>query len=240
MGFEVVTIKSIVNAYLLIGEQVLLVDTLDSRSFGKLEHAFKEKSISPGDIDLIFITHYHSDHIGNLAKLKEVSGATVMAGAADAPVIEGNEPPAPPGDLSRGGRIARKVPNSLWVKYSSSKPAVVDRAVSDGDRIEEMGLEVISLPGHTRGGVGLHDTRGRRAFTGDLVSNYRGRLGMPFMIASYNLQEILASQAKIASLDADVIYPGHGKIISPDASSRVGEMVRENRIKYFQTGHAGF
>lgn len=233
MGFEVVSIRSIANAFLLIGDLVLLVDTLDAMSFGRLEKAFRGRGIGLRDIDVIFITHYHNDHIGNLAKLKDISGARVIAGSADAPVIEGKEPPSPPGEISPAGKIARKVPNSLWNRYSSSRPATVDRAVSDGDRIEEMGLDVIGLPGHTRGGAGLYDGEGRRAFTGDLVSNFRGRLGMPVMMASYNIQEILASQARIAALDADYIYPGHGRIIGPGASKLVGEMVRENRFKYF-------
>lgn len=233
MGIEVVSITSIANAYLLIGDLILLVDTLDARSFSRVEKAFREKNIGLGEIDIIFITHYHNDHIGNLAKLREISGARVLAGAADAPVIEGKEPPAPPGDLNSLGRFARKVPKPLWNRYSSSRPTVVDRAVSGGERIREMGLDVIGLPGHTRGGVGLYDSEGKRAFTGDLVSNFRGRLGMPVMMASYNLQEILASQAAIAALDADFIYPGHGKEIGPGASKLVGEMVRENRFKYF-------
>jgi glyoxylase-like metal-dependent hydrolase (beta-lactamase superfamily II) len=45
------------------------------------------KSIT--DIRTILITHHHPDRVGALAGLRERSGATVYAHAADAPVITG-------------------------------------------------------------------------------------------------------------------------------------------------------
>lgn len=234
MGFKVITIKGFAsNAYLLVGEKILLVDTLVSKNFNKIEESFKSGNIKLEDIDFIFITHCHQDHTGNLAKLKEISGADVIAGEGDAPVIEGKEDPRLYSNLSMPGRIISIVPDSLIKKYSSFPSATVDRPVSDGDRIEELGLEVIALPGHTRGGVGLYDKEGKRAFTGDIVSNYFGKIGMPILMASYGLQEIIASQAKLASLGLNTVYPGHGKVISPDASGKIAEMVKEKRQKYF-------
>ncbi|MBN2169287.1 MAG: MBL fold metallo-hydrolase [Actinobacteria bacterium] len=235
MGFEVITIKGFAsNAYLLVGEKKMLVDTLYSGNFRKIESVLDDKNCKLEDIDYIFITHYHQDHTGNLAKLKEISGAEVIAGKADAPIIEGKEDPPPFADLSLPGRIISRVPDPILKKYSSFKHVGVDRPVSDGDMIEDLGLEIIALPGHTRGGVGLYDKTGRRAFIGDIVSCYFGRLGMPVLAASYSLQEIISSQVRLVQLDLDAAYPGHGKIISPNASEKIGEMVKEKRLKYFQ------
>ncbi|MBN1289550.1 MAG: MBL fold metallo-hydrolase [Actinobacteria bacterium] len=235
MEFEVVTIKGLSsNAYLLIGEKMLLVDTLYSRDFNRIERLFCRRSINIEEIDFIFITHYHQDHTGNLARLKSLSGALVIAGEADAPFIEGTKEPPPFGDLSVMGKIAGKIPEPLLRKYNSFPGAKVDRPVSEGDVIEEMGLEVIALPGHTPGGAGLHDKEGARAFTGDIVSNIFGRAGMPVLAASYSLQEIIASQVKLALLGLDAVYPGHGRVIRPDASGKIGDMVKIKRLKYFQ------
>ena len=42
------------------------------------------------------LTHSHSDHIGSAADLVAATGAQVLAGALDAPVIRGTAPEPPP------------------------------------------------------------------------------------------------------------------------------------------------
>src|SRR5450756_2656231 len=80
MRFEVTQIKSmIVNAYLLTGEHVALVDTLDGMGYGKIQKALRGKGLEVSDVEFILITHHHSDHAKNAAKIKRLSGATLIA-----------------------------------------------------------------------------------------------------------------------------------------------------------------
>src|SRR5450756_2294194 len=120
MRFEVTQIKSmIVNAYLLTGEHVALVDTLDGMGYGKIQKALRGKGLEVSDVEFILITHHHSDHAKNAAKIKRLSGATLIAGAQDAPVIEGTELNPSPSHINRLGRFMDKLPRSLLESYQS-------------------------------------------------------------------------------------------------------------------------
>jgi len=121
----------------------------------------------------------------------------------------------------------RKLPKSITMGYQKCQSAEVDMSLAGGEVIEELGLEVIALPGHTRGGMCFLDLTNRRAFVGDMVSNYRGRVGPPTICASYSLEEIEASMRKLAELELEYMYPGHGRIIGPDASGLVDAYVRK-------------
>lgn len=231
MGFEVTEISGVANAYLLTGDAVALVDTMTPKGFRKIEKALAGKGLGVKDVDFILITHHHYDHAGCAAKVKELSGATVIAGAEDAPVLDGSQPNPPPGTLNRLGRLARRLPKSLVESYQRYPKFKVDRTVSGGEVIEELGLEVIALPGHTRGGVGYLDRDGRRAFIGDMVSNFLGRPGMPALLASHSLEQIFESQEALAALELEIAYPGHGRVIRPDASRVIAEYAAKKRKK---------
>lgn len=230
MEFEVVPVRGMIeNAYLITGPRVALVDTLAPTSWRRLLAALSAARLSIGDIEYILLTHCHVDHVGNAARLKELSGAEVIAGGPDAAVIEGSEPNPPVSDLSRAARLMKKLPDSLIDAYQRCRPAVVDRLVSDGDRIEELGMEVVAVPGHTEGGVAYHDPGDHGAFIGDLVSYYFRRPGMPVLSASLSVERILDSQDRLAGLGLRTAYPGHGAVIGPGASVIIGGFAERKR-----------
>lgn len=209
------------NCYLVQGDHDYLVDTGVSMTRKRIDAAFAQAGLQPADLEYIFITHYHADHTGNLADLKRESGARVVAGASDVPYIQGDKGQGLGSDLNHLGRFMRKLPRSWVESYQKFETVIVDISLEGGEVLEDLGLEVIALPGHTPGGIGLVDRANRRAFVGDIASNYFRRVGGPTICASYSLEEIEASLRKLAALDLDYMYPGHGKIIGPDASSLV-------------------
>ncbi len=215
------------NCYLVTGGRCYLVDTGAAGSRGKIGEVFEEEGVKPCDLTHIFLTHYHADHTGNLAWLKRESGARVAAGTADVPYIQGDEPQELGSDLNRLGRLLRRLPRPLVEGYQRFEAAAVDLPLDGGDVLSDLGLEVISLPGHTPGGIGLLDRASHRAFVGDLVSNYFGRTGGPVYSASRSLVEIEASLRRLAGLDLDYMYPGHGRIVGPRASEKVAAYVRK-------------
>ena len=230
MEFDVVPIITLGgNAYILKGKHIALVDTLHPRAFKKIVKGLSAEGLSLGDVEYVLITHNHFDHAGNVAEIKELSGATVIAGAEDAGVIEGTEMIPPIQKHNRLGKAMSTMPDS-WVKsYQKFDKTTIDRKVEGGDVIEELGLEVLGLPGHTLGGVGFWDKERRRAFIGDMVSNYFSRAGMPALVASDSLDDIYRSQELLAGLDLQTAYPGHGKIIEPDASKIIGLFVEKKK-----------
>jgi glyoxylase-like metal-dependent hydrolase (beta-lactamase superfamily II) len=225
---EIVRIASMIeNCYLVKGDHCYLVDTSNPKARKRIDKILAERGVKPLDLTHILITHYHVDHTGNLADLKKESGAVVAAGAADVPYIKGDRPPEIGSDLNRVGRLLKKLPRSITMSYQKCQGTEVDISLEGGDVIEELGLEVVALPGHTPGGMCFLDRANRRAFVGDMVSNYFGRIGPPTICASYSLEEIEASMRVLAGLELEYMYPGHGHIIGPDASGLAAAYVRK-------------
>jgi glyoxylase-like metal-dependent hydrolase (beta-lactamase superfamily II) len=232
MHFDVIPIMTVVgNAYLVKGERVALVDTLSPWRYRKLLQVLDRFNVSPRDIEFILITHHHFDHCGNLAKLKQLSGATIIAGEADAPVIEGTAPTPPPSRLNRLGKALGKMPEPLVNRYQRFEHVKVDLEVRGGEIIEELGLKVLALPGHTAGGVGYHDLEGRRAFIGDMVSYFYSYPMMPSLSASESIEQIHDSQELLAGLGLDIAYTGHGAVLEPDASKIISDFVAGKKAK---------
>jgi glyoxylase-like metal-dependent hydrolase (beta-lactamase superfamily II) len=215
------------NCYLVRGEHDYLVDTGVSMTRKRIDAAFAQAGQKPADLEYIFITHYHADHTGSLAALKRESGAKVAAGAGDVPYIQGDKGQELGSGLNRLGRLLHRLPAS-WVEgYQKFEKVPVDISLEGGEVLADLGLEIVALPGHTPGGIGLVDRANRRAFVGDIASNYFRRVGGPTICASYSLEEIEASLRKLAGLDLDYMYPGHGRIIGPNASSLVAAYLRK-------------
>ncbi|MBC7231279.1 MAG: MBL fold metallo-hydrolase [Actinobacteria bacterium] len=224
-GSRIVTIRTATaNCYLVLGPRPYLVDTNTPKAKTRIMRALDAGGLKVEDLEYIIITHHHYDHTGCLAELKRLSGARVASGAGDAPVITGDQEPPGPGDISPAGRLLRRLPASWLQSYQRFERCAVDLELVDGQEIEELGLEVLELPGHTEGGIALYSRSERLAFIGDMVSNIMGRLGPPFLSFSYDKAAILASMRRLASLDLDYAYPGHGAVIGPDAGSRIGEL----------------
>lgn len=215
------------NCYLAAGERPYLVDTLNPKAYKRLSEGLRGNGVDARDLTHILITHYHYDHTGNLAELKRLSWAEVIAGAGDVPFIEGERPPQAGSDLNRIGRLLRRLPASLTTSYQRCAAAQVDVSLSGGEVLGGLGLEAVALPGHTPGGMCFFDRANRRAFVGDMVSNYFGRIGLPVLSASCSLEEIEDSMRRLAALELEYIYPGHGRIIGPGASGLLAAFVRK-------------
>ena len=59
---------------------------------------------------------------------------------------------------------------------------------------------------------------------------------MPFLMSSENLEQIFESQEKLADLGLEIAYPGHGSIITPNASKVIGDYTRKKRAKILRAG----
>ncbi len=220
------------SCYLVLGDDPYLVDTNVLKARGRIMQALAEHELKPEDLRYILVTHHHSDHTGNLAELKRLSGAKVATSEMDAQVICGKQPPPGPGKISLAGKLMGMLPSSWLEKYQKFDKCEVDLELRDGDKLEELGLEVLVLPGHTAGGVAFYNREGNWAFVGDMVGNMMGRPGPPFLSFSEDKKEIVDSIQRLAELDLDYAFPGHGKVLGPGAGVKIRELAEKLKRKW--------
>lgn len=146
---------------------------------------------------LLIHTHAHIDHIGDLGRLRELTGARGLLHAADLPLYQ---------TLAWQAR---------WLGLISA-PAVVaiDGDLHDGDRLSvgRTSLEVLHTPGHTPGSVtfALGSPDGSlMLLTGDTL--FAGSIGR-WDLGGTSMEDIVHSiQTKLMDYkDATPVIPGHG------------------------------
>jgi glyoxylase-like metal-dependent hydrolase (beta-lactamase superfamily II) len=168
----------------------------------------------------IFITHYHVDHIGSAAALKEQTGAIVLAHGGDARVISGQDP-LPPPNQGLMKLLFRIVP-----MMSRFDPVAPDRLVEDAMVLDILGgATVVHVPGHTPGSVALHIPSRGVLVCGDAIDHRGGRLGPPQSPFTVDQAQMLDSMRRLAELDFDVLCPGHGPPIAGGARDQVQMML---------------
>jgi len=189
------------------GSEVVLVDAGIGLDTERIIAYIRHQGLNPDRIRLILVTHYHGDHIGGLAQLRELTGAEVVASTNAAPAIEqGDEEKTGVGNLRQ-----------LYDHLSSYhlEPCKVDRIVGDGDVIDFRGhqIKVIATPGHCSGHVCylVASARGKALFSGDCVF-YGGRI-MLQNIPDCDLQCYSSSIMHLAQLDVDLLLPGHMQVV---------------------------
>ena len=142
-------------------------------------------NVDPASIKYVAVSHYHFDHIGQLA---EFPGATLLVGKNDWQVVTTD--PATYG--------ADPKPFEAWIKGGSKVEAVAN----DKDVFGDGSVTMLRLPGHTPGHNGLLVRLKRKPvlLTGDLAhfsENYKSN-GVPTF--NYDRAETLASLDRFKKL----------------------------------------
>jgi hydroxyacylglutathione hydrolase len=211
-----------VNCYLIeTGDGFVLIDTGSSNSRKELVRELEKAGCRPGRLKLILLTHGDFDHTGNAAYLRHAFGGKIAMHPDDAGMAER-------GDMF----VNRKKPNILIRKlvpvlsgFGRSKRFTPDLLLEDGDDLAEYGMEaqVISIPGHSKGSIGIlmaggdpslrsgqvpSAGSGQVLFCGDLLENTKGPVLNSLMddLAAAN-----ASLQKLESMSIGMVYPGHGE-----------------------------
>ena len=150
----------------------------------------------------IINTHGHADHTGGNKFLAEAYGIPILIHSGDGNLLG-----------PRSAETHRKDAEVIGIlPYLDSffiESPEADRYVEDGEIISPVGLQVIHTPGHSRGGISLHQSRDRLVFTGDtLFALGIGRTD----IGGGSYSQLLASiRERLFKLPPDTtVYPGHG------------------------------
>jgi len=198
------------NVYLLInGKELTVIDTGTSGNAQKTVEYIQKLGYQPTDVKTIIPTHFHMDHMGSAKELKDLTNAKVAVHTEDADYVSGKKPLPKPKNI-----LFRAV--SSFVK---PVPVQVDVILKEGDKIA--GLVVIHTPGHTPGSIMLLDEERKVLFAGDTL-RYDGKKvsGAPEQFST-DPNQIRESIAKASTLNFDVMLPGHGETLKPNASEEI-------------------
>jgi glyoxylase-like metal-dependent hydrolase (beta-lactamase superfamily II) len=159
-----------VNSHILIGTAAcVLIDTGIPGSEGKIARALKKHGRKLGDVTLIIVTHAHTDHAGSAARLRELTGAPILAHAADLDYYEQRKPMTYCVAHWWGPLFLRSgVPTE---PYQPFMPDILLQGDARYD-LRPYGVEgsVQHTPGHTAGSVSVELTSGD-AMVGDLLAS---------------------------------------------------------------------
>lgn len=181
------------NTYIITdGLGTIVVDPSDDAD--RIIDALGERNL-----DAIFCTHHHSDHVGALKELNQKTGALVYASEIDAKVIE-NQPNTP-------GPI-------------KAESCGVDVKLKDKDvfSVGAMKWKVIATPGHTPGGIcfllnsedGRYIERASVLASGDTL--FCGTIGRTDFEGGSDAQ-MRASLKRLSQLPDDtLVLPGHNSL----------------------------
>ena len=197
-----------------------LVDTGEPGSGRLVEQALATLGLARTDLDRIVLTHFHDDHAGSAAEIAAWGGIEVVAHAADAPVIAG-EQDGPPPDFTD---FERQLHAQVAAGLEPAPPVSPDTLVRDGDLVDFAGgAEVLGVPGHTDGSIALWLPQHRVLFTGDIVAEHEGQV----MPGVFNLDRdaVAESFRRLAALDSEVACFGHGEPLRTRAGERLREVV---------------
>jgi len=147
---------------------------------------------------IVVNTHGHADHIGANAALKEAYPSAVLC--------------VHPADAEMLLKPTRNL--SFFLGHSIKSPPA-DRLLTEGEHIAlgESRFQVLHLPGHTAGGIGLY-WPGTEAVAGMLFSGdalFAGGIGRTDFPGGDEAALLAAIREKLLVLPGDtLVMPGHG------------------------------
>jgi glyoxylase-like metal-dependent hydrolase (beta-lactamase superfamily II) len=197
-------LKAAVSLFLVEHRGTLsLVDTGTDGSLGRILRTLRAAGRRPEEVRQIVLTHCHGDHSGAAAAVREATGASVVAGAADVGPIEGTA--AYPGPVDR---LFRAVYSDL-ARFPRLR---VDMAVAERQELEG-GLVAIPTPGHTAGHLAVLVPDLDTVLAGDLVWHI-GPLRPSWRRLTQDPERNAESIREVAALGHGRIEPGHGPAVS--------------------------
>lgn len=208
-----------VNAFIVDGNGLTLIDTGYKGSTEKIFTAIKRAGRDPGEIKRVILTHCHPDHTGSAANIKKILSVPVFAHHEDAELIEQGIGGRTPMHLSPG--IINWLIFNLFIKRNGSaiEPVHIDERLTENDVIPVAGgIQVIHTPGHSAGHICLLIKSEGVLIAGDICANIAG-LGFSTVYEDRELG--VKSILKAATHDFSKAVFGHGNVVKEKANGKL-------------------
>src|SRR5260370_1047635 len=181
------------------GKQLILVDAgagtwWGGAALGRLVGSLRSAGYTPEEVDLVLVTHLHSDHVGGLTTQdgnRVFPNAEVYVAKAESdfwlsPEIAAKAPKdAQPFFQSAQAIAAPYIKAGKWHTFSGSEP-IVD------------GMQLVPLPGHTPGHTGYQfSSPGKKIlFWGDTINAQRVQLQPPAVTVVFDIDQTAAAATR--------------------------------------------
>jgi len=239
-----------VNCWVLRGEPLTLIDAGPNtpEALAALERGLADLGLRVEQVELLLLTHQHSDHIGLARTVKERSGCAVAAHELLAGYVHDVQASLAAEDAYEADVMRlHGTPDALQDAFLAiarerraySSSVVVDAALQEGDVVQAGGrrLAVSLRPGHSPTDTVFVDAAARTAFVGDhLLAHISSNPLVHRPLAGpadprrrrSSLASYLDSLARTAREELAVIHTGHGKEVS-DHRRLIAERTRFHR-----------
>jgi glyoxylase-like metal-dependent hydrolase (beta-lactamase superfamily II) len=208
------------------GKQLILVDAgsgtwFGGGKFGHLAGNLRTAGYTPEEVDIVLVTHLHSDHTGGLT----TPDGKIVFPNADIYVAKAES------DFWLSPGIAAKAPKDVQQFFQSAQGIAAPyikagkwHTFSDSDQIVD-GMQIVPLRGHTPGHTGYEfSSQGKKIlFWGDVMHVQRLQLPDPKITVVFDVDPTAASATrdqllrKLASEDVliagpHMLFPGLGRL----------------------------
>jgi glyoxylase-like metal-dependent hydrolase (beta-lactamase superfamily II) len=218
--------------YLFAGANTVLVDTGIAETPEKTIFPYLDRlSISPARLTMAITTHADLDHQGGNDTLKRLAPQALLAcGEQDRELVED-----PRALFARRynflkGAHGVGLDDEPWP--DAGRPCRMDLTFAGGERIaldDGWQLEVLHVPGHSRGHLAFYDRTHRAAFVGDAIHGRgcpKAAGGMAIPVTYYDVDVYLSTLRYFENLPMDVLYSGHWPVMRGE---EIGDFIADSR-----------
>lgn len=214
------------NSYVLFDTGgSLIMDKGQNNRRQELIHQLEQAGCYPGNLKAIILTHGDVDHTMNAAYLRDHYQTIIVMHKEDTNLTQNLTVNKMLSSFQFKSLILKlfflvmqktikKVSENTLKNYESFYP---NELIEDGESLLQYGYEgeVIHLPGHTPGSIGILSQDGI-LIAGDIFSNTKKPITA---INADNFKQLKESIQKLKSKHITTIYPGHGE---PFQANRLG------------------
>jgi len=205
------------RCYVIRDRGCVMIDAGPPRCEQAIEDWLRAVTIRPDEIQLIVLTHGHSDHVGSARGVKQITGAKIAIHERDRDFLESGTL-VWPSAVTTWGRVMRTAltPFTAMFRFPATQADVV--LTDEGLSLDEYGIpgRVIHTPGHTHGSVSV------LLETGDVFAGCMAHNNLPFRLSpglpifAEDLSKVRESWRLLLEHGADTIYPAHGDPFSAE------------------------